>query len=248
MDEQLRDLHRQWLSSKDPEIAQRLAHLAIIAREYRFLPVRDPGDMGWLDGALEMRNTYHFSRLVPNSGSSGTIEGELLRAINRMVYRYYNDGDEIGSDSGPSSAHAFLTEGDHPLRQQMQDIFNQVSGPRVPLSTTRALHQEKIYVRQFVTALELILDYIEQNPTLTTSSVDYLEAEPVLFECDECHASYGDEESADECCTYNCWTCDSRYDTYEEAEECCTYECDDCNSTYDSYYEAEECCSDDDDE
>jgi hypothetical protein len=205
--------------------------------------------MGWLDGALEMRNTYHFSRLVPNSGPSGTIEGELLRAVNRMIYRYYNDGDGIGSDSGPSSAHAFLVGGDHPLAQQMKKIFgDQISGPddNTPLSTTRALHSEKTYVRQFVTALELILDYIEQHPTPTSSSADYLEVDPVIFECDECHSAYDDEESASECCTYDCWECGSNYSSYEEAEGCCTYECDSCGASHDSSDEAEDCCSDDD--
>jgi len=32
-------------------------------------------------------------QLVPISGVSETVEGEMLRAIGRIIYRYHNDGD-----------------------------------------------------------------------------------------------------------------------------------------------------------
>jgi hypothetical protein len=34
-----------------------------------------------------------FDRLVPVSGNAGTIEGEMVRAFNKIAYRYFNDGD-----------------------------------------------------------------------------------------------------------------------------------------------------------
>ncbi|MBQ3349125.1 MAG: hypothetical protein IJG38_01885 [Thermoguttaceae bacterium] len=36
-----------------------------------------------------------FDSLVPPSGSCGTLGGELLRAVNRVCYRWYNDGDRV---------------------------------------------------------------------------------------------------------------------------------------------------------
>lgn len=43
--------------------------------------------------ALEDRNNVLYKKLVPDSGKCDTLEGETLRAINRIIYRYYNDGD-----------------------------------------------------------------------------------------------------------------------------------------------------------
>ena len=42
---------------------------------------------------LETRSDVLFGKLVPGSGNAGTMEGEMLRAINKIVYRKYNDGD-----------------------------------------------------------------------------------------------------------------------------------------------------------
>lgn len=36
-----------------------------------------------------------FERFVPWSGKANTLGGEILRAINRIVYKFYNDGDTV---------------------------------------------------------------------------------------------------------------------------------------------------------
>lgn len=41
-----------------------------------------------------------FERLVPNSGKADTKAGEIVRALNRIGYRYLNDGDKVGQDYG----------------------------------------------------------------------------------------------------------------------------------------------------
>ena len=38
--------------------------------------------------------------LVPDSGISETLEGEIVRAFSRIEYRYYNDGDYYDKDYG----------------------------------------------------------------------------------------------------------------------------------------------------
>ena len=40
---------------------------------------------------LEDRNEPLYDKLVPGQGDAETVEGEMLRAINRIIYRYYND-------------------------------------------------------------------------------------------------------------------------------------------------------------
>lgn len=46
-----------------------------------------------LSTELEARNKKLFDALVPSEGPAATLEGEFLRAVNKIVYRYFNDGD-----------------------------------------------------------------------------------------------------------------------------------------------------------
>ncbi len=41
-----------------------------------------------------------FDECVPSVGKADTVFGEIVRAINQIGYRYYNDGDTIGFNYG----------------------------------------------------------------------------------------------------------------------------------------------------
>lgn len=45
-------------------------------------------------------------RYVPGSGPADTVGGELLRATERLVYRYYNDGDKVGEGYGNETCNS----------------------------------------------------------------------------------------------------------------------------------------------
>ena len=56
-----------------------------------------------------------FDEFVPPSGQADTVGGEIVRAINRIVYRWNNDGDQIGFDYGietVNSSYEYLIEND----------------------------------------------------------------------------------------------------------------------------------------
>mgnify|MGYP000932109777 CR=1 FL=1 len=75
---------------------------------------------------LEDRNEPLYNELVPGQGDAETVEGEMLRAINRIVYRYYNDGDEYHTGYGTETAgpaHSFLVNANHPLRSLVSALF-----------------------------------------------------------------------------------------------------------------------------
>ena len=44
-------------------------------------------------GKFQKSYDYFFKKLVPLEGKADTPEGELLRMISRIYYRYNNDGD-----------------------------------------------------------------------------------------------------------------------------------------------------------
>ena len=41
-----------------------------------------------------------FDTLVPDSGKCDTLAGEILRAVNKIEYRWFNDGDRFNEDYG----------------------------------------------------------------------------------------------------------------------------------------------------
>lgn len=62
---------------------------------------------------LLQRNHEMFDRLVPATGKCDTIGGEILRAVNRIGYRWWNDGDKAGEGYGRETVNPavrFLTE------------------------------------------------------------------------------------------------------------------------------------------
>ena len=66
-----------------------------------------------------------FDELVPSSGQSETIEGEIVRAINRVWYRYNNDGDfyfkGYGLETAAPSVKYLLKS---PIGSKLKPIFS----------------------------------------------------------------------------------------------------------------------------
>jgi hypothetical protein len=50
-------------------------------------------------GALQADYNRLYDELVPSQGKADTIEGEVLRASSKIVYRHFNDGDEFNQAS-----------------------------------------------------------------------------------------------------------------------------------------------------
>lgn len=60
----------------------------------------DEPSLYW-SGKGPLQNEYNelYEKLVPSQGAADTIEGEVLRAASKIVYRHYNDGDEFNQAS-----------------------------------------------------------------------------------------------------------------------------------------------------
>lgn len=71
-----------------------------------------------------------FEKLVPSEGQADTVEGEMIRAISRIGYRYFNDGDYFYEGYGCETAgpaHAYLVKYS-PLGSKLSTIFNRAVG------------------------------------------------------------------------------------------------------------------------
>jgi hypothetical protein len=135
---------------------------------------------------LEDRNEPLYNELVPGQGDAETVEGEMLRAINRIIYRFYNDGDKYFQGYGTETAgpaHSFLVNANHPLRSAMVRIFNEPS-------------EDDSYERMIKDALDIILDHIESRQGKYTKNTmgGIFDFESEFEEEDDDYDDYYDED------------------------------------------------------
>ena len=144
----------------------------------------------FIGGELEDRNEPLYDKLVPGQGAAETLEGEMLRAINRIVYRYYNDGDKYYEGYGAETAGpavSFLVNAVHPLRAEMSSIMN------------GKVLSDNEYENMLKEALGLILDYIEGKEGEYTKNTqgDMLDYESEYEDDEEDYDDYYDDEEED---------------------------------------------------
>ena len=100
-----------------------------------------------------------FQFMVPSSGSCTTEAGELVRAMTRLLYRRYNDGDWFFQDYGletcaPSAAYLMEYGGDKVasiLQDRMERIYDM---------------DEDTYELALKQAASALLNYLENNEKL----------------------------------------------------------------------------------
>lgn len=97
-----------------------------------------------------------FERLVPRTGKSGTVAGEIVRAVSRIGYRYWNDGDHLGIGYGRevcNPAGRYLSER---------------CGGAVAEAVRNAwgIDDEELYGYRLGKLEELVLKHLETHPEL----------------------------------------------------------------------------------
>ena len=117
--------------------------------------------------SLEKRNEVLYAKLVPHSGMADTIEGETLRAINRIIYRFYNDGDLWFEDYGCETAGPAITF----LRQ-----FSPID-VRPEINQSESVDNDE-YEKLLEIILEKILTHIEIQTTYHINHIDCYNCKP----------------------------------------------------------------------
>lgn len=117
-----------------------------------------------------------FSLLVSRSGKSDTLAGELLRAVNWIIGRAYNDGDRFfegyGLDTVASAAQFLYDNG---FQDEIQDILDEAHYYAQNYSA---------YIKVVDELGDLVLEYIINRPeTLSTpNTVDMIYVKPTYIE------------------------------------------------------------------
>ena len=58
-----------------------------------------------MTSAYEKELCELFDELVPVKGKAESVTGEMVRAVNQIIYRYYNDGDRVNLDYGKETCN-----------------------------------------------------------------------------------------------------------------------------------------------
>lgn len=71
----------------------------------------EEGKMYWDgEGAYEAEYKRLYDELVPSSGRSNSFQGEVMRAVSRLYYEYYNNGNCNACEEVPSCQYWELDE------------------------------------------------------------------------------------------------------------------------------------------
>lgn len=104
----------------------------------------------------EERLSKLFNELVPDMGKAESLAGEMVRAINRIGYRFCNDGDMVNQGYGKETCNA-------PARFLMNKGNHEIADLTVALWE---IFSEDAYEKVLDTLEGAVADYIEQNPDL----------------------------------------------------------------------------------
>lgn len=110
----------------------------------------------------EERINKLFEELVPGSGKADSLAGELIRAMSRIAYRFYNDGDQVGIGYGKETcnpAARFLEEkGNKEIKDLAASIWQ--------------IYSETAYEKLLDILAGAVADYVEQTPDLRNTPTD----------------------------------------------------------------------------
>jgi hypothetical protein len=110
----------------------------------------------------EERLSKLFNELVPDMGKADSLAGELVRAINRIGYRFCNDGDMVNQGYGKETCNA-------PARFLMAKGNHEIADLTVALWE---IFSEDAYEKVMDTLEGAVADYIEQNPDLRSQPTE----------------------------------------------------------------------------
>ncbi len=103
-----------------------------------------------------------FEELVPASGKAESLAGELVRAMARIGYRFYNDGDQVGIGYGRETCNPAARFLIHKGNKEVSDLAASIWG----------IYSEKAYEKLIDLLAGAVADYVEQISELRNMPTD----------------------------------------------------------------------------
>ena len=172
----LTGIARQAKEAEDARIAKEAEDKRRAEAEIHLKPMLD--ELSKTDDKLELL----FDKLVPNSGKADSVAGEMVRAMMRILYRDYNDGDVFyegyGLETCGSSAE-FLMGSDADLTDDFKAIVeDQLT--------------DEAYTEAITAISNKLVEFIINNPYLIVENnsidsrnydIDWLEEHQPKYDC-----------------------------------------------------------------
>ena len=103
-----------------------------------------------------------FKELVPDTGKADSLAGELVRAMSRIAYRFYNDGDMVniayGKETCNPAARFLIAKGNAEVSSLTAGLWE--------------IFSEDAYEKVMDILCGSVADYVEQNPDLRTQPTE----------------------------------------------------------------------------
>ncbi len=106
--------------------------------------------------ATEKKLGELFEELVPASGKAPTVAGEIVRAINRISYRNWNDGDHIGVGYGRETCNPAARYLGAKCGEEVASLISAIWG----------IENDKAYDLVLGQLEAEVIKYLERNPEL----------------------------------------------------------------------------------
>lgn len=146
----------------------------------------------------ETRLTNKFHKYVPVYGPSPVVGGEMVRAVNRIDYRWFNDGDKLGDGYGRETvnpaARYLMVKGTPDVKVALENMWAPYTG---------YLQSDDVYEANMRTLVDAVLKQLDENPQLFTERntedyQDYADPEEDYDDSYEDEDEYYEEEEEDE--------------------------------------------------
>lgn len=100
----------------------------------------------------------YFDELVPAQGKADTVAGELVRAMMRILYRDYNDGDLFYSGYGKETCGGSVVY----LMDKVEDLERPFS------NIVENQYEDQYYTTELEDAAYILIEYLNNHPELFT--------------------------------------------------------------------------------
>ncbi|WP_303436081.1 hypothetical protein [uncultured Oscillibacter sp.] len=135
--------------------------------------------------ATEKKLGELFEELVPASGKAPTVAGEIVRAINRISYRNWNDGDHIGVGYGRETCNPAARYLGAKCGEEVASLISAIWG----------IENDKAYDLILGQLEAEVVKYLERNPELKAAEnredmFDYRDADEDVDTYDEDEDEY----------------------------------------------------------
>lgn len=145
---------------------------------------------------------------IKPEGKSETVRGELIRAVNRIGYRFFNDGDQIGIGYGNETCNAAGRYIGKYGNDEMAKILGTLWDQMCPIQDSGNEIPDRLYDERLSKLIDATVAYVDSNdPALDQEATDMLD----LREKEDEDYDNWDEED-------DCWE-DDEYDEPDDWED-----------------------------